>query len=151
MGTGWGSVFQSGKIAWYWRFHDRHHKTKKAELDLRKENIQLKSLSQDRYKFGDLVGKSPEMQTVYDLIMKAASNDVNVVIFGESGTGKELVAQSIHRLSDRKKRELVTVNCGAINKNLMESEFFGYVKGAFTGANVDKLGYLDRSDGGTLF
>jgi PAS domain S-box-containing protein len=124
---------------------------KKAELDLRKENIKLNFLSNDRYKFGNIVGKSPEMQKVYELIMKAASNDVNVIISGESGTGKELVAQSIHRLSDRKTNPFVTVNSGAINENLMESEFFGYKKNSFTGAVADCPGYLDQANGGTLF
>ena len=124
---------------------------KKAELDLRKENIKLKSLTKDRYKFGEIVGKSPEMQKIYDLIVKAASSDVNVIIFGESGTGKELVARSIYQLSDRKDQPFVTVNCGAINENIMESEFFGHKKGAFTGAATDRRGYLDKSNGGTLF
>ena len=124
---------------------------KKAELDLRKENIKLKNLTNDRYKFGEIVGKSPEMQKVYDLIIKAASSDVNVIIYGESGTGKELVARSIYELSDRKDHPFVTVNCGAINENIMESEFFGHKKGAFTGATTDRIGYLEKSNSGTLF
>lgn len=124
---------------------------KKAELDLRKENTRLKNLAQIRYKFGSIVGKSKQMQAVYELILKASSNDVNVIISGESGTGKELVAKSIHQLSDRKDNSFVTVNCGAINENLIESEFFGYKKGAFSGAVSDVIGFLKKSDKGTLF
>ena len=89
---------------------------KKAELDLRKENSRLKNLAQIRYKFGSIVGKSKQMQAVYELILKASSNDVNVIISGESGTCKALVAKSIHQLSDRKDNSFVTVNCGAINE-----------------------------------
>jgi transcriptional regulator with PAS, ATPase and Fis domain len=91
------------------------------------------------------------MQPVYDLIEKAAAADVNVIIYGESGTGKELVAHAIHDLSDRKAGSFVPVNCGAIPETLMESEFFGHRKGAFTGAVIDKHGFLDLARGGTLF
>ena len=124
---------------------------KEVELDLRKENLRLRSSISDRYRFGDIVGKSEPMQAVYDLILKAAASDANVIIFGESGSGKELVARAIHRLSDRREREFVGVNCGAIPKELMEREFFGHLKGAFTGAGSDKGGFLDSADGGTLF
>ncbi|MBT6502730.1 MAG: sigma 54-interacting transcriptional regulator [Deltaproteobacteria bacterium] len=118
---------------------------------LRKENIRLRSNIKDRYRFGNLVGKSPAMQKVYELILRAAATDVNAIIYGESGTGKELVARAIHDLSDRKGKRFVSVNCGAIPQNLLESEFFGYKKGAFTGAIRDKGGYLDLADQGTLF
>jgi PAS domain S-box-containing protein len=124
---------------------------KEVELDLRKENLRLRSSISDRYRFGDIVGKSEPMQAVYDLILKAAASDASVIIFGESGSGKELVARAIHRLSDRRAGEFVAVNCGAIPKDLMEREFFGHLKGAFTGANADKGGFLDSADGGTLF
>jgi PAS domain S-box-containing protein len=124
---------------------------KEVELDLRKENLRLRSSISDRYRFGDIVGKSEPMQVVYDLILKAAASDASVIIFGESGSGKELVARAIHRLSDRRAGEFVAVNCGAIPKDLMEREFFGHLKGAFTGANADKGGFLDSADGGTLF
>ncbi|RPI79073.1 MAG: sigma-54-dependent Fis family transcriptional regulator [Desulfobacteraceae bacterium] len=100
---------------------------------------------------GKIVGQCKPMRRVYSLIQKAADSDANVVIYGESGTGKELAAHAIHELSDRKNKEFVTVNCGAIPEALLESEFFGYTKGAFTGAYVDKHGYLDLADGGTLF
>ena len=118
---------------------------------LRKENIRLRSNIKDRYRFGNIVGKSPLMQEVYELILRAAATDVNVIIYGESGTGKELVARATHDMSDRKGKRFVPVNCGAIPQNLLESEFFGYKKGAFTGAIGDKGGYLDLADEGTLF
>lgn len=118
---------------------------------LRKENIRLRSNIKDRYRFGEIIGKSEAMQEVYELVLKAAATDANVIIYGESGTGKELVANAIHSLSDRNSNQFVPVNCGAIPENLLESEFFGYKKGAFTGAHTDKKGFLDTADGGTLF
>jgi PAS domain S-box-containing protein len=121
------------------------------EAYLREENIRLRSNLQDRYKFGNIIGKSPAMQEIYELILKAAVTDANVIVYGESGTGKEMVAGAIHEMSDRKGKKFVPVHCGAIPENLMESEFFGYRKGAFTGANADKSGYFDIADGGTLF
>ena len=121
------------------------------EAYLREENIRLRSNIKDRYKFGNIIGKSPDMQEVYELILKAAATDANVIVYGESGTGKEMVAGEIHEMSDRKGNKFVPVNCGAIPENLMESEFFGYRKGAFTGADADKSGYFDIADGGTLF
>jgi PAS domain S-box-containing protein len=124
---------------------------KEVELDLRKENLRLRSSISDRYRFGDIIGRSEKMQAVYDLILRAAASDASVIIFGESGSGKELVARAIHDLSDRRKGNFVPVNCGAIPKELMEREFFGHLKGAFTGANADKGGFLDSADGGTLF
>jgi PAS domain S-box-containing protein len=124
---------------------------KEVELDLRKENVRLRSSISERYRFGDIIGKSQKMQEVYDLILKAAASDASVIIFGESGSGKELVARAIHKLSDRQAGAFVPVNCGAIPKDLMEREFFGHVKGAFTSAHSDKAGLLDTADGGTLF
>ena len=118
---------------------------------LREENISLKSSIKERYRFGDIIGISKVMQEVYTLILKAANSNANVAIYGESGTGKELVAKAIHDMSARRNKEFVTVNCGAIPEELLESEFFGHKKGAFTGAYVDKDGYLDLADGGSLF
>jgi len=124
----------------------------KQESDqLRQENIRLKSAMTERYRFGDIVGKSPSMQEVYELIIKAAASDSNVIVYGESGTGKELVARAIHDLSSRKDKEFVMVNCGAIPETLLESEFFGYRRGAFTGAHADNPGYLCAANEGTLF
>jgi len=137
--------------------HDITEKKRQAdalrerEAYLRKENIRLRSNIKDRYRFGDIIGKSQAMQEVYELILQASATHANVIVYGESGTGKELVAHAIHRLSDRKEGRFIPVNCGAIPENLLESEFFGYRKGAFTGAAADKDGFLDRADGGTLF
>jgi len=121
-----------------------------AEL-LRLENIHLRSSMKERFRFRNILGKSEAMQEIYELILKAAHSDASAAVFGESGTGKELVARAIHELSGRHDKEFVTVNCGAIPENLLESEFFGHKKGAFTGAYADKAGYLDIADGGTLF
>jgi len=124
----------------------------KAEAEnLRKEVDLLKVNAKDRYRFGDIVGKSEPMQRVYELIQQASATEASVIINGESGTGKELVAKAIHNLSNRRKKRFVPVNCGAIPENLIESEFFGHKKGAFTGAHQDRKGYLDLADGGVLF
>ncbi len=124
---------------------------KNMEQQLRNENLLLRSTMRDRYKFGNIIGNSKKMQDVYELILKAATTNDSVFIHGESGTGKELVALAIHNASDRRNKKCVIVNCGAIPENLIESEFFGYAKGAFTGANSDKKGFLETADGGTLF
>jgi PAS domain S-box-containing protein len=118
---------------------------------LRRENISLRSSIKDRYRLGKIIGKSPVMQEVYELILNAAATNANVIVYGESGTGKELVARAIHEMSCRSDRPFVPVNCAAIPENLLEGEFFGHKKGAFTGAHADKQGYLDLADGGTLF
>ncbi len=119
---------------------------------LRKENITLRtSIIKDRYRLGGIIGKSPAMQEVYEMILNSAATNANVIIYGESGTGKELVAQAIHEMSSRSGNNFVPVNCAAIPENLIESEFFGYKKGAFTGAASDKPGFLDLADQGTLF
>jgi DNA-binding NtrC family response regulator/predicted TIM-barrel enzyme len=102
-------------------------------------------------KFGNLVGSSAPMKRLFGLIQKIAPYDVNVCIEGESGTGKELVANQIHVLSPRKNHPFITVNCGAIPDTLVESEFFGYEKGAFTGAAHRKLGKFELAHKGTLF
>jgi two-component system, NtrC family, response regulator HydG len=130
----------------------RHEMAMKEEAELlRRENIHLRSSLKERFRFRNILGKSEVMQEVYELILKAAHSDASAAVFGESGTGKELVARAIHALSGRHDKEFVTVNCGAIPENLLESEFFGHKRGAFTGAYSDKVGYLDIADGGTLF
>ena len=118
---------------------------------LHEENVRLRSNIKERYRFGKIIGKSPVMQRIYELILKAAASDAGVIVYGESGTGKELVAEAIHEMSDRKEKPFVTVNLGAVPETLLESEFFGYKKGAFTGANADKRGLLQSADKGTLF
>ena len=124
---------------------------KASETSLREENVRLKANIKGRYRFGKIIGKSPVMQRIYELILKAAASDAGVIVYGESGTGKELVAEAIHKMSDRKEKPFVTINLGAVPETLLESEFFGYKKGAFTGANTDKRGLLQSADKGTLF
>jgi PAS domain S-box-containing protein len=119
--------------------------------DLTRENRNLRYLLKDRYRFGNIICKSEAMQEVYEDMLQAAGSDTTVIVYGESGTGKELVARAIHELGRRANSEFVPVNCGAIPEQLLESEFFGHKKGAFTGAAMDSHGYLDRADGGTLF
>ncbi len=115
------------------------------------ENIRLRQEVEERYKFWNLIGKSPKMQRVYELVEKVSQTKANVLITGESGTGKELVAKAIHYNSPRKTRSFVTLNCGAIPENLLESELFGHMKGSFTGAIANKRGLLEMAEGGTLF
>jgi len=124
---------------------------KKIELQLNKENKILRSTMKNPIGFGDIIGQSKVMRDVFEHILQAANSSSNVIIYGESGTGKELVANAIHRVSHRSDEKLIPVNCGAIPADLFESEFFGYQKGAFSGAFKNKLGYLDLADGGTLF
>lgn len=104
-----------------------------------------------RYSFGNIIGKNPGMQEVYDLISNVADTDATVLIRGETGTGKELVAKSIHFNSRRKDNAFVSLNCGALPETLLESELFGYEKGAFTGAIRQKIGKFEYADGGTVF
>ena len=121
------------------------------EAQLIDENTRLLASLSERFRFGEIVGKSIPMQEVYKTIISAAGTEASVVIYGESGTGKELVARAIHDNSQRKGYPFVCVNCGAIPENLIESEFFGYRKGAFSGAMQNKDGFLDVANEGTLF
>ena len=118
---------------------------------LQRENCNLRRQVRDKYKFANLVGDSPQMQRIYRIIGKVADSDATVLIEGESGTGKELLARAIHFNSGRANRPLVPINCGAIPKELLESELFGHVKGAFTGATTSRPGRFELADGGTLF
>jgi len=121
------------------------------ERRLREENSLLQRQIQRDYGFEDIVGASPSMEKVFDVIDRIADTDVDVLIQGETGTGKELVARALHKRSRRKQKRFVPVDCGAIPENLLESEFFGYEKGAFTGANARSLGLLEYADEGTFF
>ncbi|SKA67278.1 sigma-54 interaction domain-containing protein [Desulfobaculum bizertense] len=123
---------------------------KLKEMDLKEENDRLRASLNGQYRFGEMIGRSPAMQQVYKLVMKAAESDTNIIVYGETGTGKDLVARTVHELSSRK-GQYVPVNCGAIPEQLLESEFFGHKRGAFSGANTDKQGLLAAADGGTLF
>ncbi|MBW2218617.1 MAG: sigma-54-dependent Fis family transcriptional regulator, partial [Deltaproteobacteria bacterium] len=129
---------------------------KKAEEreSLKRENRWLKERIkkiQENYKFGKLVAKSKAMQSVFKLSEKVAQYNTTVLILGESGTGKELIARGIHSRSERSGMPFVPVNCGGIPDSLLESEFFGYKKGAFTGADTNKKGLFEEADEGTMF
>ena len=115
------------------------------------ENKRLKSELSDKADFRTIVGTSKEMEKVFDVIRKVADTEASVLITGESGTGKELVARSIHANSSRRDAPFVAINCAAIPRDLLESELFGHVKGAFTGAVKDKAGKFQVAEGGTLF
>jgi DNA-binding NtrC family response regulator len=115
------------------------------------ENLDLHRLIRGKDLFQDMVGASAVMRRVFDTIRMVAKTDATVLITGESGTGKELVARAIHRRSPRAKRTFVPVNCPALPDNILETELFGYVKGAFTDAKQDKKGLFQEAEGGTLF
>lgn len=118
---------------------------------LKKEVVRLKKEMESRYHFHQLVGKSPSMQKIYELIERISDSPSNVLITGESGTGKELVAKAIHYNGIRKEGPFIAVNCAAIPETLLESELFGYKKGAFTDAKMDKKGLIFEAHEGTLF
>lgn len=118
---------------------------------LERENKRLRKELETKYGFGNIIGRSPSIIKVFDLIKRVADLNVNVLITGESGTGKELVARAIHYSGIRRGGPFVPVNCGAIPESLIESELFGYKRGAFTGALRDKKGLFEEADGGTIF
>ncbi len=118
---------------------------------LERENRALRSQIEARYSFQSIIGSSPEIREIFRIMRHAASSESAVLITGESGTGKELAARAIHSNSVRARRSFVTVNCGAIPDGLIESELFGHMKGAFTGAIADKKGLVEEADRGTLF
>lgn len=123
-------------------------------LNLRRTTQEAAILRRQRelpHQFDDFIGSSPKMRKVFETIHQVAATDVDVLIRGETGTGKELVARSIHQRSRRADQPFVAVDCGAIPENLMESEFFGHEKGAFTGADSRRIGLLEYADGGTFF
>lgn len=124
---------------------------REGEIHLLQENSFPRSQIKERKKFGKIVGHSAAMQQVYEHILNAGATDATVVLYGEAGTGKELVANAIHDMSERRNNRFVPVHCGAIPENLIESEFFGYKKGAFSGAISDRAGYMEYADGGTMF
>jgi two-component system NtrC family response regulator len=118
---------------------------------LERENEQLMEKLEAERRFHDIIGSCPQMMKVFDLVDRVATTNATVLIFGESGTGKELVAKAIHRQSMRRGKPFVPINCGAIPENLLESELFGYEKGAFTGAMERRKGRFELADGGTIF
>jgi DNA-binding NtrC family response regulator len=122
-----------------------------AERELRSEVARLRDEVSRSYRFDNIIGKSAAMQEVFDLVRRVAGSPASVLVTGESGTGKELVARAIHFNSPRKTRPFVAINCAAIPDTLLESELFGYKRGAFTDARADRAGLLVEAEGGTLF
>jgi two-component system NtrC family response regulator/two-component system response regulator HydG len=118
---------------------------------LTRDTAQLRERVRERFSFPNIVGESPELQAVFEVIKQAAPTKATVLILGESGTGKELVAQALHEESPRKDKPFIKVNCAALSESLLESELFGHEKGSFTGAIGRKEGRFELSDGGTLF
>ena len=121
------------------------------KVSLEREVESLRSEVSQKYQVGGMIGESPAINHVYRMIEKATRGDLTVAIQGESGTGKELVAKAIHYASGRKRGPFIVVNCAAIPRDLMESEFFGHEKGSFTGAHARKIGKFEQADGGTIF
>jgi len=119
--------------------------------DLMLENRHLREMVEEKYSFENMKGASPEMEDIFRLASHVARSDATVLLLGESGTGKELIARGIHLHSRRRDNCFITVNCGALPENLIESELFGHRKGAFTGALSDKKGKFELADGGTIF
>jgi len=126
---------------------------KRAEenLHLRQQVTELFDQLREKYRFDNIIGQSPKIKMVFDLMERVARTDATVLVQGESGTGKELIVRAIHHASVRSDRSFIAVNCGAIPNNLVESEFFGHEKGAFTDARDQRIGAFERADGGTLF
>jgi DNA-binding NtrC family response regulator len=122
-----------------------------AQKSLFHENRFLRRELRDKYRFENIIGKSDAIEQVFRVMEKVARTDSSVLITGESGTGKELVARAIHFSSERANGRFLPINCGALPENLLESELFGYKRGAFTGATQDKLGLLKAADKGTVF
>lgn len=119
--------------------------------ELREENIRLRRDLSECYSFPNIIGESAEMKKIYDLIDKVTKTESTILILGENGTGKELIASTIHYQGLRKQGPFIKVNCAALPENLVESELFGYEKGAFTGAEQRKPGRFERADRGTIF
>jgi two-component system response regulator AtoC len=119
--------------------------------NLAAENLELKERLGEQYQFDGMIGKSKEMQEIFSTIRKVAPLDTTVLIHGETGTGKELIARALHHNGPRKNKKLVTINCGAMPHELLESELFGHKRGSFTGATGDKAGLFETANGGTIF
>ncbi|MCB9060727.1 MAG: sigma 54-interacting transcriptional regulator [Halobacteriovoraceae bacterium] len=127
-------------------------KTFHHEISKREERIhELNSELGEKFRYHNMIGKSKKMQAIYHLLEKISTSESSVFIQGENGTGKELVAKAVHYSSPRKNNTFLAVNCSAFNDNLLDSELFGHVKGAFTGAIKDKKGLFEQANGGTLF
>jgi len=128
-----------------------HEELKDSKNRLEMENLNLRRALKEESRYGLLVGRSPKMLRVIELMEKVIPTQVSVLIQGETGTGKELIARAIHLNGPRREKNFMAVNCGALPESLLESELFGYRKGAFTGASEDRIGLFEAADGGTLF
>ncbi len=126
-------------------------KIQTKDFDQFSQNSLVLSKLNEKKQPNAIIGCSPKMQAVFDLVEKVADCDSTILITGETGTGKGLVAKAIHQKSKRKNKPFISINCGAIPENLLESELFGHVRGAFTGATVSKSGKFELADGGTIF
>ncbi len=122
-----------------------------AHKHLQQENHQLRSELHRKYKFDQIIGTSEEIQSVLRMVERVADSDSTVLVHGETGTGKELIARAIHYNSPRSTGPFIPINCGAIPGELLESELFGHIKGAFTGAIANRVGRFEMADGGTIF
>jgi Nif-specific regulatory protein len=129
----------------------RHGELETATRSLEKQNVSLREELAGKYEFSGMVGRSHAMQQIFDLIRKVAPLSTTVLIQGETGTGKELIAKAIHYNGTRRKKPIVSINCGALPREILESELFGYRKGAFTGADQDRAGLFEAASGGTIF
>jgi len=128
-----------------------HEELKDSKNRLEMENLNLRRALKEESRYGLLVGRSPKMLRVIELMEKVIPTQVSILIQGETGTGKELIARAIHLNGPRREKNFMAVNCGALPESLLESELFGYRKGAFTGASEDRIGLFEAADGGTLF
>jgi transcriptional regulator with GAF, ATPase, and Fis domain len=149
-----GKLFTTGDLRFVEAFADHaalalENVRRWAELE--NENRRLKAVVGERSSYGKIIGRAPAMQRVFDLLERVAASDMTVLIQGESGTGKELVARALHFNGPRKDKAFVSENCAALPDTLLESELFGHVKGAFTGAERDRAGLFEQSHDGTLF
>lgn len=125
--------------------------TERQKLKSEVARLRTQVEAKGRFDAGNIVASSPAMHDVLDMVERVAPTDAAVLIQGESGTGKELIARAIHQNSNRKNEAFIPINCGALPENLLESELFGHMKGAFTGAHQNKKGLFEEADGGTLF
>jgi two-component system response regulator HydG len=121
------------------------------KVRLKRTNLELNRRLDERFGFEGVVGASPQMNDVIERLKRIAPTDATVLIQGETGTGKELVAQALHQNSPRKKKNFVALNCAALSENILESELFGHIRGAFTDASADRIGKFEFAHGGTLF
>ena len=118
---------------------------------MRRTNAELNRRLDEKFGFEGVIGNSPQMNAVIERLKRIAPTNASVLIQGETGTGKELVAQAIHQNSPRKNKPFVALNCAALSENILESELFGHVRGAFTDASTDRVGKFEYAHGGTLF